>query len=239
MSVDLVVTLQGRLLARSTFAQPLVRIGRAPDNDVSIDNLAFSRSHASIQRVRDGLYVLSDHDTPNGTYVNGKRVRSWNLADGDRITVGKFVLAFRCKEAIPAPNPIRVEGGNTISVDTRPANEDVEKRCPLRARLTLLSGETREIARDAFLLGAAKTSDLVVPGWLLVPKRVALIARGMAGFTIVNLGGPGWVVKDGKPVEWQAPLESGSLLVLGKLRARFELVHVDAPTGGRLASCRT
>lgn len=69
---------------------PLV-IGRAPDSGLVLRDSQVSRHHAQL-RARDGVLVLTDLDSTNGTLVNGRRVREVVLGGGDRIQVGQTTL---------------------------------------------------------------------------------------------------------------------------------------------------
>mgnify|MGYP003347275812 CR=1 FL=1 len=40
-------------------------------------------------------YVLRDLDSPNGTFVNGKRISEHTLRDGDEVTIGEMVFVFQ------------------------------------------------------------------------------------------------------------------------------------------------
>jgi len=65
-----------------------VRIGRAPDNDVVLDDLLVSRHHAEFRLVPGAAAELRDLASHNGTFVNGHRVQRAALADGDLVTIG-------------------------------------------------------------------------------------------------------------------------------------------------------
>jgi PAS domain S-box-containing protein len=65
-----------------------VVLGRAEDADFRIDDSGVSRRHARIVPHAEGGHILTDLGSRNGTYLNGIRVRSARLADGDRIQVG-------------------------------------------------------------------------------------------------------------------------------------------------------
>src|SRR5271169_5301802 len=65
-----------------------VTIGRAPDNDLPIDNLAVSNYHARVY-VEAGSLVLEDLNSLNGTFLNDIRVERAMLKDGDAILIGK------------------------------------------------------------------------------------------------------------------------------------------------------
>jgi len=68
-------------------------IGRSPDAEVFLDDVTVSRNHALLVRRRDGLYV-DDLGSLNGTYVNGRRIESHCLQNGDELQVGKYKLTY-------------------------------------------------------------------------------------------------------------------------------------------------
>jgi pSer/pThr/pTyr-binding forkhead associated (FHA) protein len=52
----------------------VVRVGRGADNDVVLTDDTVSSSHATLARRGSG-WVLMDHDSTNGTYIDGDRMR--------------------------------------------------------------------------------------------------------------------------------------------------------------------
>ncbi|THA58298.1 FHA domain-containing protein [Streptomyces sp. A1136] len=65
-----------------------VRIGRAPDNDLVVDDLVVSRRHAELRALPDGTYEIVDVGSHNGTYLNGSRVQRAAVAEGDIVGIG-------------------------------------------------------------------------------------------------------------------------------------------------------
>ncbi|HEX9708416.1 MAG TPA: FHA domain-containing protein, partial [Candidatus Thermoplasmatota archaeon] len=63
-----------------------VTLGRAPSNNIVADPSAVSKVHARIERTLDQL-VLEDLGSANGTYVNGARVMTAFLHDGDVLSL--------------------------------------------------------------------------------------------------------------------------------------------------------
>jgi len=86
----------GRPGGSSIFRQPsavmrlpsrVLRIGRAPDNEVVVSDLSVSRYHAELRRRSSGFEIV-DLGSHNGTYVNGQRVTSAPVTEADIIGIG-------------------------------------------------------------------------------------------------------------------------------------------------------
>jgi ABC-type multidrug transport system ATPase subunit len=80
-----------------TFRQPTtvrplpartVRIGRADENDLVVDDLVVSRRHAELRALADGTYEIVDLGSHNGTYLNGQPVTRAPIGPGDIVGVG-------------------------------------------------------------------------------------------------------------------------------------------------------
>lgn len=76
-------------------------LGRSLSADVRFDDATVSRRHALLIREEDSVRVLDDRSL-NGVFVNGERVSSRVLEDGDELVVGRFHLRFL---TVPAPVP--------------------------------------------------------------------------------------------------------------------------------------
>jgi pSer/pThr/pTyr-binding forkhead associated (FHA) protein len=59
--------------------------------------------HAEIQRRDAQTYLLVDHGTPQGTWVNGQRIQAVPLLPGSQIQIGNFKLEFLMKNG-PSPS---------------------------------------------------------------------------------------------------------------------------------------
>jgi ABC-type multidrug transport system ATPase subunit len=68
-------------------------IGRASDNDIVIQDVLASRHHAFLVESPLGTEIRDAHSV-NGTFVNGVRVGSAVLNEGDVITIGNIDLVF-------------------------------------------------------------------------------------------------------------------------------------------------
>ncbi len=68
-------------------------IGRAVDNDIVIPDVLASRHHATLIPTPGGIEI-SDNRSINGTFVNGTRMDTALLNDGDVVTIGNVDLVF-------------------------------------------------------------------------------------------------------------------------------------------------
>ncbi len=76
-------------------------IGRADSNGLVLADARASRHHARLV-ARDGLLILTDLGSTNGTRVNGQAVRDLAVGAGDEIRIGASVLVV---EAVDDGNP--------------------------------------------------------------------------------------------------------------------------------------
>jgi diguanylate cyclase (GGDEF)-like protein len=75
-----------------------VILGRALEADVRVNDSKVSRRHAKINQVQNGSgkveFVLTDFGSRNGILLNGQKVTSEVLQNGDKITIGEHILRF-------------------------------------------------------------------------------------------------------------------------------------------------
>ncbi len=70
-----------------------ITIGRSPHCTIFLNDMTVSRTHASLVRTQ-GSYVISDENSFNGVWVNGRDVGKKALSSGDFIQIGSFCLIY-------------------------------------------------------------------------------------------------------------------------------------------------
>jgi pSer/pThr/pTyr-binding forkhead associated (FHA) protein len=78
----------------ATFRMPVgavKTIGRSTGAEFMLDAPLVSRLHCQVSATDEALEV-KDLDSTNGTFVNGRRVTSARLREGDRLKVGRVEL---------------------------------------------------------------------------------------------------------------------------------------------------
>jgi pSer/pThr/pTyr-binding forkhead associated (FHA) protein len=78
-------------------------IGRGEENGLQLDDQLVSRSHASIEPLEhpgqsQTEYILRDHDSTNGSFVNHQRISAHLLVDGDMLRIGQSFFLFNNTE---------------------------------------------------------------------------------------------------------------------------------------------
>jgi pSer/pThr/pTyr-binding forkhead associated (FHA) protein len=145
-----------------------ISIGRAPDNDLPVDNPAVSNYHARIY-YEAGKLVIEDLDSLNGTFVNEMRVERATLHDNDSISIGKHHV----KVDTFADAPVPVDTGRkqatprineTMVLDTKVRREMLQQASALGERMQ-------------FAAGRMKMATLVVLGGRVDHKEYVLTNR--------------------------------------------------------------
>lgn len=73
--------------------QDQTTLGRTPKADIFLDDITVSREHAVIAR-EGGVYLVRDHDSLNGTYLNHEVVNEGVLDDLSELQIGRYIFTF-------------------------------------------------------------------------------------------------------------------------------------------------
>jgi hypothetical protein len=101
-------------------------IGRSEDNDLFFPSRYLSRHHAVILPTEQGHYYIVDLNSANGVLVNGKRVSSSLLYNGDIVSLGQFRIKVELDE--PLAEPTLPRSTNETDIMPGPSCEDAAVR---------------------------------------------------------------------------------------------------------------
>jgi pSer/pThr/pTyr-binding forkhead associated (FHA) protein len=121
-------------------AKDLTLIGRNEDCDIRIDHKSVSKLHCLLVKT-DGLVLVRDLGSTNGTRVNGQRVRRAALLPNDHLAIAAYRYQVRFGEGMDEPLPAAPAGPDPASMpeDQQPNERDAETdpRGPLFRRNAL------------------------------------------------------------------------------------------------------
>jgi general secretion pathway protein A len=101
---------EGRTVMERELKPGRLVIGRTSDNDLQIDSKFISRHHCQIVTQADAC-LIEDLNSTNGVYVQSKRVRRYNLNDGDVVQVGQHEIMYIDERAPRLRNSIDAADG--------------------------------------------------------------------------------------------------------------------------------
>lgn len=88
---------------------PVATIGRDPQSSIPLNSPIVSWKHAQFVRTPSG-HTLEDMASTNGTFVNGKRIKSVSLKMGDAIQIGPFKMVYGQTAIVAAASSLRLDG---------------------------------------------------------------------------------------------------------------------------------
>jgi pSer/pThr/pTyr-binding forkhead associated (FHA) protein len=215
-----------------------VGIGRAPDNDVRIDNLAVSNYHARINWEDEKLFV-EDLQSLNGTFVNEIRMNRGVLKSGDRIQIGKHALVVDLtpSKSVPAglePKSSAPKMDETVVLDTRQTRDMFQRAAEIGERAQVAPGRVRlpsllvlkgKAARTEYpltnkltVIGKSELATVRLRGWF-TPDVVAQISHRDDGYYIGS--GARTPIINGTPVSGQTKLNEGDTVKIGRFQFQF------------------
>ncbi len=104
-------------------AKELTLIGRKEDCDIRLDHKSVSKMHCVIVKT-DGLLLLRDLGSTNGTRVNGQRIRRAALLPNDQLGIATYKFKVHLG---PEPAPAVASNEHTQALDAHEVEEMFRK----------------------------------------------------------------------------------------------------------------
>src|SRR6266849_3019447 len=215
-----------------------VTIGRAPDNDLSVDNLAISNYHAKIY-FEAGRMVVEDLNSLNGTFVNDLRVERATLHDGDKVHVGKHTIKVDTSGDAPVPwqsgrKAAAPRINETMVLDTKERRQMLQQAAAMGESmqfastrmkvptLVVLGGKSDQkeyvLTNKLTVIGKSAMATIRLKGWFK-PQMAAQINQRDDGFYL----GPGDKVPtvNGAPIPGPVRLNNGDMIEVSGVKLNF------------------
>jgi len=230
----LILSLEGSVIREILLDKERITIGRRPQNDIQIENLAVSGEHACIVTILNDSF-LEDLGSTNGTLVNGNPIKKHILQNNDVVEIGKYKMKYVVEVAAAghgapddfertmvmksqpgkpaAPRPAAAPPPPPVTA-SRPASGPLTTP-PTPGPAAVPAPAPRPAAADAQPLAAlqlltgpnaGKEIELVKNLTTLGKPglQVAVITRRPQGYFITHVEGASFPVLNGKAVDAQA-----------------------------------
>jgi pSer/pThr/pTyr-binding forkhead associated (FHA) protein len=230
----LILSLDGSVIREIPLDKERITIGRRPQNDIQIENLAVSGEHACVVTILNDSF-LEDLGSTNGTLVNGNPIKKHILQNNDVVEIGKYKMKYVVEAAagqVPqddfertmvmksspgkptAPRPAAAPTSPPTNAP-RPAAAAVSAptspprpAAPAAAAQKPAAAEAQPLAALQLLTGpnAGKEIELVKNLTTLGKPgvQVAVITRRPQGYFITHVEGVVFPVLNGKTIDSQA-----------------------------------
>lgn len=226
----LVLSMNGVVQGEYELNQERLTIGRKPDNDIPIDNLAVSGKHALVITILDDSF-LEDLGSTNGSYVNGKLVKKHALKDGDVIAIGKHELKYVNELATADDDDfektmIIKPGSASAAVAAAQAAEKAVQSAEPAAAPAAPAGGGMPLGRLTVLNGPIAGKELELTKALITlgkpGTQVAVISRRPQGYFLTHIEGSGFPVVNGEEIGAKAyQLKDSDLIELAGIKMEF------------------
>lgn len=229
----LVLSMNGVVQGEYELEQERLTIGRKPDNDIQIDNLAVSGKHALVITILDDSF-LEDLGSTNGSYVNGKLVKKHALKDGDVIAIGKHELKYINEHATADDDDfektmiIKPGSASAAVAAAQAAEKAVQSAAP--AAPAAQAGGGMPLGRLTVLNGPIAGKELELTKALITlgkpGTQVAVISRRPQGYFLTHIESDGdgkrYPVVNGEAIGAKAyQLKDSDLIELAGIKMEF------------------
>ncbi|MBN1201118.1 MAG: FHA domain-containing protein [Anaerolineae bacterium] len=196
-------------------------IGRSPNNHIAIPERHVSRQHSVIS-FRDGVFMISDLGSANGTFVNDKQLTDpFPLAHGDVIRLYVPVLHFSAIVTEEEHEQARVTG--TLIVPAGGSGQPT-----LHITSGPQEGAEIPILTPSLTIGRATrnaTWDISLQDRAISRPHAEIAQQEDGAWMITDLGSANGTIVNGAPISADEPypLHDGTVITLGETTILFRL----------------
>jgi hypothetical protein len=133
-----------------------ISVGRTKENDLVIDDVSISKTHASLVVNQQRMLLVADTGSTNGTFINGNRIaygRAFPIGGSDKVKFGNVEVFLR---RVPKPTDFATQENYDL-----PPTVAVPAELPPAATIQgLPPGDSGQAATEAFQLPAPRRENL-------------------------------------------------------------------------------
>jgi pSer/pThr/pTyr-binding forkhead associated (FHA) protein len=235
MPAKLILTIDGATISEHALNKETITIGRRPENDIQVDNLAVSGKHAQVITILNDSF-LEDMNSTNGTYVNGSLIKKHALKHNDIIGIGKHQLKYMNESAdagdFEKTMIIRPDAsGMPEATGSHETGKAINKIAAQEAKAGAAAPQAGKAAKLQILNGANAGKEIELTKALTTigkpGTQVAAITRRPQGYFIIHVeGGSGnqTPIINGKNIGTQATaLKDHDIIEVAGVKMEFFL----------------
>ncbi|MCF6228991.1 MAG: FHA domain-containing protein, partial [Planctomycetes bacterium] len=227
-------------------------------SNVVVNDNRLSRAHCRMEAQADGTWTVTDLDSQNGTFVNGRRIKECMIKAGDVIRIGAVDMLFEAIGLGGATVMAGVESGRmgsaTASKAPRAGGLDLAddsvatptintvegtRTVIAPAALVLLKGTLADkihpLVADLFTIGRKKDNLLCLEGDGKASGYHAHIRKDGDDFIVEDLGSMNGVSVNGEKITGPTLLKTGSKLIVGQQVFKFQFHGKPEESSGETA----
>ena len=230
---DWTLMLHDRVITHFTIHEGTrLTIGRSEEADISIDNTAISRLHASLE-LKGGVHFLTDLGSTNGTTVNGERISGTvPVTEKDMVTIGKFRLVPEhvAGEQVSKSYSTAMDiDDQTVFVSNATRQPTPQEQPPANQadhKLLVIDGEAnpRELSlkgKSSIKIGKDASCDLIVTGFLVAKAQCFVVSKKDKFFIVPQSSWSATKLND-VSIKNERLLRKGDTIEIRGVKIRFE-----------------
>ena len=190
--------------------------GRSDAADITLKDPGISRNHFQVRR-KGHVFVLTDLNSSNGTYINSHRILQARLQNGDEISVGQFMFLFDDPEVLPEQTPSGPDRARMLIAYEEGHNKQ-EKLKEQHWDIHVTGGEMNQMIpmmKYDYLIGSGHHCDILLEGKDIDDAHV-LIIREEETIRVIHFGDTDNVYVGTERIEKKAEYKSETAVQIGK-----------------------
>ncbi len=247
MKCTLVIVSDSKDKKSFEFDKKEITIGRITGNDLVLDDMSISRTHAKIVEKEEQFEII-DLESKNGIKCNGEKVKSAILGNGDKIEIGNVSIEFNCevptaeqtlclKEEVSGKDETLISNEQTVCLKEKAGGEDetiISNECKGVShilKLVITSGEEAGkeylINKVGLTIGRSEGNDVVLNDTLVSRHHAQIIRNDDDTITIKDLGSGNGTFINGKKID-ETLLSSGDEIKIAEITFTYTVQGENA-----------
>ncbi len=205
-------------LMKYVLRKDVTSVGRSSAADVCLPDSNISRTHFTVSFI-NGKFLVVDKST-NGTIINGEKIISQELQEGDKITIGDWEVVFSSKPGLDTRKITIVEDRDPTEVlSFLPDKDELRYR---RAYLQIVGAKPPPYAikSEVVAVGKAESNDICLKRDSFVSSHHCKIEHRRDRYFIKDLKSTNGTFLNKQQVI-EASIPEDSVLTVGKTDIRF------------------